>query len=244
MVEKMEKIKIDGILFEDLAPDRLAERLLAPGADPCWVVTPNALMLQAAREDRALYELLASASVAVPDGRGVRIAARRQHCPLPHCLPGIALGEAILALSARRGLRVFLLGGEDGVAATAAERLCRRYRGLQICGHFWGYFEQNGTPREELLALINATHPDVLFVCLGFPRQEQWIAENRALLPTLRLAIGLGGSLDVWAGRVTRAPLAVRALSLEWAWRMLSQPRRLRQLPMLVRFFFSRGARE
>lgn len=238
----MAKIRIDGILFEDLSPDALAERLLSRDQrEPQWVVTPNAIMLEAARRDGTLRTLLTSASVAVADGRGVQYAALRQGQPRPRLLPGIVLGEAVLLRAARESRRVFLLGGKDGVAATAAERLRERYPGLLVCGHFWGYFGDSERERSALLSQINATRPEILFVCLGFPRQELWIKNNLPSLPSVRLAIGLGGSLDVWAGRTPRAPRLVRALAMEWAWRMLHQPKKLKLLPALLRFTLQRG---
>ena len=89
------------------------------------------------------------------------------------------------------------------------------------------------------MGIINSCKPSILLVCFGFPIQEQWIRENIGFLPSVRIAAGLGGSLDVWAGRVRRAPGLVRAANMEWAWRMVTQPRRLRRLPALVRFRFS-----
>ena len=87
-----------------------------------------------------------------------------------------------------------------------------------------------------VFGIINACKPSILLVCFGFPIQEQWIRENIGLLPSVRIAVGLGGSLDVWAGRVRRAPVAFRAVRMEWAWRMMQEPSRLRQLPALFRF--------
>ena len=89
-----------------------------------------------------------------------------------------------------------------------------------------------------MLAQIGASHPDLLFVCMGFPRQEEWIAAHRASLIGVRVVVGLGGSLDVWAGRVRRAPRLLSRVGLEWAWRMMLEPKRLRGLPALLRVAF------
>lgn len=237
------KITVMGIPFADLtAKDAAEEALALYDGTPQWVVTPNAIMLQAAREDPSLHALLASAPLALADGRGVSIAARREGKQPPRRLPGIEFGEALLALAAERGLRVFLLGGGDRVATRAAERLKERFPRLHVCGCFWGFFEKEGRQNDEILALINATRPDLLFVCFGFPLQERWIAENCHRIPSLRLAVGLGGSLDVWAGDVKRAPRPIRAASLEWAWRIFCRPKKLANLPILLRFLKRRGS--
>jgi N-acetylglucosaminyldiphosphoundecaprenol N-acetyl-beta-D-mannosaminyltransferase len=149
---------------------------------------------------------------------------------------GISFGEALLAEAARRGDRVFLLGGKDGVAPRAAEKLQKKYPGLIICAAYWGYFEKSGEENRRVLDMIRACRPDILFVCFGFPVQEYWIRQNLPHLPSVRVAAGLGGSLDVWAGDVRRAPVFVQKWGLEWAWRMAAEPERLTQLPQILRF--------
>jgi N-acetylglucosaminyldiphosphoundecaprenol N-acetyl-beta-D-mannosaminyltransferase len=136
-------------------------------------------------------------------------------------------------------LRVFLLGGADGVAVAAAERLRARFPGLCICGCSWGYFDRSGEEDRTTVATIRACRPDILFVCFGFPLQEHWIASHLHLLGDVRVVAGVGGALDVWAGRVHRAPAPVSAVGLEWLWRMLLEPKRLRHLPALVRCCFA-----
>jgi N-acetylglucosaminyldiphosphoundecaprenol N-acetyl-beta-D-mannosaminyltransferase len=212
-VEKMRKIRIAGLSFADASPKELAKELWQESRDaPVWVVTPNALMLERARRDSSVRSLLSSATIAVADGKGVALAARRKGVSAPAPLPGIALGEALLALAETEGARVFLLGGKDGVAAEAARRIEKKHPHIRICGSYWGYFEKNGRENDALIAHLNAVRAEILFVCLGFPAQEEWIAANRHRIPSLRIAVGLGGSLDVWAGRTPRAPRFVRAL--------------------------------
>ncbi len=236
------KVTVEGIGFDSLC---LRDALRAAEGEEgacCTVVTPNALMLEACRREPALRELLNSASLVLPDGAGVLQAAKRQGMPLRERIAGIDFGEALLERAAARGERVFLLGGADGVAPLAAERLRERYEGLCICGAYWGYFEKDGEEGRQVIGMIRACRPSILLVGMGFPLQEQWMRDCLPFLPSVRVAAGLGGSLDVWAGLRRRAPELWRRHGMEWAWRMLSEPRRLRDLPRLISFA-ARGSR-
>lgn len=230
------KIRVCGLDFDDIGTEH-AVRAALTGGNACFVVTPNALMLEDCARSPEHLRLLSGASLILPDGGGVVRAAARLGTPFAHGrVAGIDFGEALLSACAARGERVFLLGGADGVAACAAENLRRRFPALTIAGTYWGYFDRDGEENRNLISVIRACRPSVLPVCLGYPAQEEWIARNLPLLPSVRVAAGLGGSLDVWAGRVRRAPLLWQKAGLEWAWRMLAEPHRLANLPALVRF--------
>ena len=127
-------------------------------------------------------------------------------------------------------MKVFLLGGKEGVARRAAKKLSLKYSGLRICGTHSGYFQKYGEENAAVLRRINEANADILFVCFGFPMQERWIDENLPALPHLRLAAGLGGSLDIWSGNTKRAPKMLQTRGLEWAWRMMREPKRLKNL--------------
>lgn len=230
------KVVVDGIAFDSITLAEAVREALREGDDPCVVSTPNALMLQACMENPAHAEVINHSSLVLADGAGVMEAARRLGTPLRERIAGIDFGEALLAEAAKKGKRVFLLGGEDGVAPRAAERLKEKHPTLCVCGSYWGYFEKTGEENQRVVGMIRACRPEILLVCFGFPLQEYWIRENLPSLPTVRVAAGLGGSLDVWAGKVRRAPRLVQAVGAEWLWRMLAEPRRWRQLPQLLRF--------
>ena len=232
----MERIEICGVGIDNLTKEVAVERALCRGEEPNLVFTPNAVMLDACRRDPALCRLLGRASLSLADGMGVIAAARRRGTPIGERIAGIDFGEALLARAARDGLRVFLLGGKEGVAFAAAQALRARYPSLCICGTHWGYFDKQGEENLRLCAQIRQTRADILFVCLGFPLQEQWVCENLGYLSSLCAIACLGGALDVWAGRVKRAPRALSRMGLEWAWRMAREPRRLCHLGALVRF--------
>lgn len=231
------KIRVCGLDFDDIGIEHAVKEALSGGGG-CFVATPNALMLADCMRTPEHRDLLSHASMLLPDGSGVVRAAARLGTPFAHGrVAGIDFGEELLRISALWGERVFLLGGADGVARQAGTVLTRRYPDLKIAGTYWGYFDRTGEENRNLLGILNAVHPTVLLVCLGYPLQEEWIVRNLPRLPSVKVAAGLGGSLDVWAGRVRRAPLWCRRAGLEWAWRMLCEPDRLKNLPALVRFF-------
>ena len=234
-MQKKEKIELFGVTFDNLTLREAVECALCSDTRPCFVVTPNAVMMDACRRNEEYARLLRGATLSLADGKGVLLLARRNRTPLCERVSGIDFAEALLARAAHDGLRVFLLGGAYGVAELAAERLRTRFPTLCICGTHHGYFDFGGTEEQRVLDEISQSRPDLLFVCMGFPRQEEWIATHLASLTGVRVAVGLGGSLDVWAGRVKRAPRFLSHIGLEWAWRMVLQPKRLCQLPTLIR---------
>lgn len=197
------------------------------------VVTANPELLMQAASKPEVREALQRASLVVADGIGVVWAARRRGRPLPGRVPGIELAEAVMAKGAPKGLRVFLCGSRPGVAPRAAMRLRRRFPGLDIVGAAHGYFTPN--EEDELIQRIAASRADVLFLGIGAPRQELWLAEH---LPRLGVAVamGVGGALDVWSGRVGRAPAIMRRTGTEWLWRLLRQPSRVKRMAVLPRF--------
>ena len=190
------------------------------------VFTPNTQMLLAAKRNARLCALLNSATLNIPDGVGVRIASRLQSKGRLAQSSGIEIGERLLAICAKRGYRVFLLGAREGVAKKAARRLMRRYRGLKICGTHHGYFKKSGEENDAVLKKITSCAPDLLIVCFGFPLQEAWVRANLKKLASTRVALCLGGALDVWSGNIRRAPRCVSKLGFEWLWRVAIEPRR------------------
>ena len=230
------EIRLCGVRIHDMTLSEALDRALEKGSSPCWVVTPNAVMLESCRRDREKAALLNRSSLSLADGAGVVLASKRRGTPLSGRVAGIDFGEALMRRAARSGFKVFLLGGGEGVAREAAEKLCSRYPGLCICGSHWGYFHKQGEEDRRVTEMIQASGADILFVCFGFPLQEEWIDTHLSRLSGLRVVAGLGGSLDVWADRVRRAPPAIARMGLEWAWRMAREPKRLRCLPALIRF--------
>ena len=234
----MEEIKLYGVKIDNVTMNEAVYRALRSTGEPSVVFTPNAIMLEHARRDGELASLLNRASLSLADGAGVLWAAEKMGAPLCERVAGIDFGAALLARAERAGLRVFLLGGGEGVAERAAQNLIKKHPRLCICGTTWGYFERMGEENVSVLSYIRACRPDILFVCMGFPVQENWVVENLQHLTAVRTIACLGGSLDVWAGDLRRAPAWMSRMGLEWLWRMLCQPKRFANLPKILSFLW------
>ncbi len=198
------------------------------------IFTPNAEILYSAQRNKRLMEALKAASLLLPDGIGAFAATRLSGGAGGKRMTGIDTAYAILKRAAALGLSVFLLGGREGIAHKAAERLQGEISGLKICGTHHGYFnkEKDSDENRKVCLKIARAAPDLLFVCFGSPAQEIWICENACGFPSLYLSMALGGSLDVWSGETKRAPLPYRRLGLEWAYRTLND---LSRTPRLLR---------
>lgn len=200
------------------------------------VFTPNPTIVMRTHDASELTALLNSSDISVADGIGILLASRLLGTPLPERIAGIDLGESILAIANELKLRVFLLGGKEGVAEAAAKRISCKYPELTVCGIHHGYFNKSGEDNAELIKRINEVSPDILFVCFGFPEQELWIAQNHSSVSSVKICVGLGGSIDVWAGNIRRAPKVLQKIGAEWLWRMILQPKRFVELFSILRF--------
>lgn len=184
----------------------------------------NAAKLVSLRADPRLRAIVSGSELVTADGQAVVWASRLLRDPVPERVAGIDLMEELFALSGDRGYRVYLLGATEETLRRATERLLERHPKLRIAGSHHGYFPEADSP--AVCALIRAARPDVLFVAMSSPRKEYWLAEHgRALgVPVI---MGVGGALDVTAGDVRRAPRWAQAVGLEWAYRIVQEPRRL-----------------
>ncbi|MBI3305258.1 WecB/TagA/CpsF family glycosyltransferase [Candidatus Parcubacteria bacterium] len=194
------------------------------------MVTPNPEMILAAQKDARLKEIIKQADLAAPDGRGVVWALRRKGIAAER-ITGVDLVLDICALAAKMGRSVFFIGGRGGAAATTAAKIKMRFPALIVAG---------ASEDEQNWELVKNARPDIVFVALGVPKQEYWIADNLAQLPTVKLAMGVGGSFDILSGRLPRAPVWLRRAGLEWLWRLTVEPRRLpRIVNAVIRFPFA-----
>lgn len=200
------------------------------------VVTPNAEILQAYANDPKVHETLLQADYVIPDGIGVVLASRRLGTPLKEKVAGVELAAHLIARCEQDGKRVYFLGAKPGVAELAKENFLKKHPELQVVGLRNGYFQPEDEP--EIIEEINSLDVDMLFVCLGAPRQEIWMVEHRPLLK-VGVMLGLGGSLDVFAGTVKRAPRWMIRLGLEWLYRICKEPWRLKRVMELPFFLMS-----
>lgn len=243
MAYKDEKapVYVLGMPLDPVTPDEAVGIITSALEDGGFfaVVTPNPTMIMAAQREPGLAQAIKSADLRLADGVGVVDAARRAGTPLPARVTGVDTGRAVLEKAAGNGTRVWLLGGKAGVAEEAAARLKRELPGLTVAGTADGYFDEEDSA--ELIGRITAAGTELLIVCLGSPRQEIWVMEHAAELSGVRVAMTLGGSLDVWSGNARRAPGLLCRMKLEWLWRMCSQPRRFAFIPDMVRFRLKTG---
>ncbi len=224
------KTDILGVLFDDLTMDQAVQAgagLLDEDTFH-YVVTPNPEFILDSEKDPEFRAILNRADLSIPDGVGVIYAAKILGTPLRERLPGIEFAGAMLEELDRRGGRLFLLGAKPGVAERAGENILAQHPNIVLCGTQDGYFQDEAAVAHQ----IGQARPDLLFVCLGAPKQEKFMARWGAYLNT-RLAIGLGGALDVLAGDTQRAPEAWRKLGLEWAYRLFKEPKRLGRMVRL-----------
>lgn len=238
----MEKINIRGVDFHNVTPSEalsVAEGYIDRG-EQCVVFTPNAEIVQMAIEDESFRDIVNSADLVIPDGAGVVLASKILKTPLKGKVAGCELAEALVKGSAEGKYKIFFYGSKPvtdegvSVADLADKKMGEKY-GFKAVGTSHGYVKPEGY--EELIEKINASGADVLFVCLGVPMQEKWIYQNRDKL-NAKLILGLGGTLDVFAGTVKRAPRIFVKLNLEWFYRLLKEPKRIGRMMKLPKFIF------
>lgn len=230
------KIDVMGVFFDNVTMEEALDkaRAILEQGTPCYCVTPNPEIVYEAMHDEGFRSLLNGAAMVLPDGVGVLLGAKLLGTPLKEKVSGVDFAAALLPLLREMGKRLYLLGSKPGVAELAAEKLLERCPGLQICGMADGYFQDEAA----VVAKINAAAPDVLFVCLGSPKQERFMQNHLGEIHAT-LMIGLGGSLDSFAGTVKRAPDWMIRLGLEWLYRLIREPRRFKRMLRLPKFVFA-----
>ncbi len=229
----MERIDILGVGIDNVTMEEAVERameLLTDGKRH-YVVTPNAEILYECGRDAAVMEAVKNADLILPDGAGVVLASKILGTPLKEKVAGVEFAVNILPKLVEAKKKLYLLGSKPGIAERAAIKMRELAPGLEICGTHDGYFKDDTPVIEE----INRSGADVLYVCLGAPRQEFWIRQNIESL-CAGLCVGLGGTLDSITGEVKRAPKIFIKLNLEWFYRLIKQPSRLGRMMRLPKF--------
>jgi len=194
-----------------------------------FVVTPNVDHVVMLSLNSAFRQTYQDASLVLADGKPVVMASRLLKKPLPCVVPGSDLVPGLFsAATADRPLRVFLLGAAEGVAATAAKNMKQRWPHVETVGVYSPSlgFEQDDRENEKILGQIRDTQPDILVVGLGAPKQELWVHRHRQQIAA-PAALCVGATIDFLAGEKSRAPVWMRRIGMEWAHRMLSEPKRL-----------------
>ena len=223
-----------GTAFDDFTLEEAVQNCMSiiESGGKGYIATPNPEIVMLAKKSAALAAALENAAMVLADGVGITIGAKIIGRPLRARIPGIDFMSAVFEKMAASGKSVFLFGAKPGIAEKAGERLAEKY-GLLIAGTADGYF----TDSEHIINKVNEAAPDVLVVCLGAPKQELWMAENLERL-NVKVCVGLGGALDVYSGEVKRAPAAFRKMGLEWFYRLITDPRRIKRMIKLPVFIF------
>ena len=227
------RIDVLGVGFDNVTMAEAVEQGMAllHSEGSHYVVTPNPEIVEACRENGAARAAVNGADLVLPDGIGIIKGAAMLGTPLKEKTPGIEFAAHMMERMAGEGMSLYLLGAKPGIAEQAAEKLSAQYPGLKIAGTHDGYFKEDGPVVED----IRQSGADCVFVCLGAPKQEFWMAKNGPATGA-RLLCGLGGSLDVFAGTVERAPKFFCDHGLEWFYRLCKEPKRIGRMMKLPLF--------
>jgi N-acetylglucosaminyldiphosphoundecaprenol N-acetyl-beta-D-mannosaminyltransferase len=208
------------------------EGFIAEGS-PHLVITADASGIVQAQTDGELKALYEKAALVTADSTGVVWAINRKQPCLKERVSGVDIVDEVCRLSADRGYRIFFLGGEPGVAELAAEKMKLRHPGCNIVGARHGYFPPDSD--QVVAEEVARAKPDFLFVGMGIPRQEKFIASTMEVIRA-KVAIGVGGSFDVFSGKAKRAPKMIQKLKLEWLWRTVLNPKKISKAKLLPKF--------
>ncbi len=236
-------VKILGVRVDKITKAQALEEFqkLLEG-DRCeLIVTPNAEIVEKASKTPQLRRIInEEAAIVTPDGVGLIYASKLKGDPIQEKVAGIDFAHSAIELCAQLGRSVYLLGSKPGVAEAAAANLEKEIPGLKIAGFRDGYFLEDEEP--SIVAEINESGADFLCVALGSPKQEYFVIKHRDALK-VKAAAGLGGSLDIWSGQLNRAPQFYIDHGLEWLYRMIQEPKRLKRLPALPIFLIKAAIR-
>ena len=239
----MDSINIFGVKIHNTTLDettKLAGEFLK-GESLKVIYTPNTEIVMTAKDDMELKELLNRGDLIIPDGIGLIYGSRIQKKPLKERVTGFDTSIKLLEVANKNNYSLYLLGGKDGIAEAAAKNIKDKYPNIKIAGFHHGYFKGShlgliGEKEElELIDEINNVKPDIIFVGLGFPRQEIWIDANRDKLNG-KVIIGNGGVMDILSGNAKRAPEIYQKLGLEWLYRLIKEPSRIKRQIALPKF--------
>ena len=228
------KTDIFGVKFDNYSVSETVDKAVSFEEVPFVIVTPNPEIVQVAKKDKLFCDILNTANVVTPDGIGIVYASKIIGGKIKERAAGFDICCGILSKLAEKNGTVYLFGGKPGVADTAKNNIEDNYKGISVVGTADGYFDEE--KEQKITEDIKQKKPDLLLVCLGAKKQEMWIYKNKDKLDA-KILIGAGGSIDVFAGTVKRAPDIFIKLNLEWFYRLIKQPSRLirmMQLPLFI----------
>lgn len=228
------KTNIMGVMFDNYTIQETVQKAIAFDNVPFVIVTPNPEIVQVAKNDKEFKVVLNSANIVTPDGIGIVYASKILGGNIKQRAAGFDICCGILDILAEKKGTVYLFGGKPGVAELASEKIEQKYKGVSVVGTSDGYFDEQ--KEKAIVEDIKVKKPDLLLVCLGAKKQELWIHKYKDVLGA-KILIGAGGSIDVFAGTVKRAPDLFIKFGLEWLYRLIKQPKRfirMLQLPLFL----------
>ncbi len=230
---KNEEIKILGVKLHNINFEETLSQIEAfvKERGPHLIVTLGTEMVMSAQKNREFKDIVNNAQLVCADGVGLIWAGKHYGCCIKEKVAGVELTEKIVELSAKKQWKIFFLGGAPGVAQKAKRELCKKYPDALITGTYHGFFKDDSEAEEE----IRKAAPDIIFVALGSPKQEQWYNRNAEKLD-IPVGIGVGGTFDVLSGNVDRAPQWMIKSGLEWLYRFSKQPSRWKRMLALPYF--------
>lgn len=239
----MESIEIFGVKIHNITFDEAVKEVetYLEGNQLRAIYTPNPEIVMGAKEDNRLRELLNKGDLITADGIGLIYASRVKKRPLKERVTGLDLSIKLLNMANENNYSLYLLGGKDGVAKTAAENIKKDYPNIRIAGYHHGYFKGSHTgynsheEEMEVIEDINHSNPDIIFVGLGFPRQEIWIDSNKEKIRG-KVIIGNGGVMDILSGNLKKTPEFIRKIGLEWLHRLIREPSRIKRQMVIPKF--------
>lgn len=225
-----DRVTILGIPFDRLTLEEAITRLLQILAEnlrqPFFVATPNPEMLLETLKNPEFKDVLQKTDLNIPDGAGIIFAAKVNGTPLKERVTGTDLMQHLCAKITPK-TKVFLLGAADGVAERTKDKLLS-HKKINIVGTYSG--SPDASNDQKLREIVNAAAPELLFVAYGAPKQELWLARNLPHLKSVKVAIGVGGAFDFISGIRKRAPLIFQKLALEWLYRLIQEPHRIKRI--------------
>lgn len=239
----MENIEIFGVKVHNISFDYAVKEIKSylQGEDLKVIYTPNPEIVMAAKDNTDLKEIINSGDMITADGIGLIYATKLKGKPLKERVTGYDLSLKMLEIANDNNYRLYLLGGKEGVAKSAAENIKKDFPNICIAGYHHGYFKgshNNSSGSEEELKMIqeiNSSNPHIVFVGLGFPNQEIWINANKDKIKA-RVIIGNGGVMDILSGNLEPTPEIIRKLGFEWLHRLIREPSRIKRQIVIPKF--------
>lgn len=230
----LDKVPVLGVSFDNKTKETFLKELMDRICHnkKTFVVTANPEIVMYAKKNADYMSLLNEADYIAADGIGIIKGAKILETPIVERVAGFDLLTNLLEKASQQGSRVYFLGAKEDVLQSAVQNVQKKYPSIQIVGSRNGYFDFSDS---SIIEAVQATQPDMVFVALGFPKQEQWIHQYMTTA-SKGLLMGVGGSFDVLSGKSKRAPKLFIDLNIEWLYRLIKQPTRLKRMMVLPQF--------